>query len=265
MSEQEFDVYYRALYGRRWNGLKAALLKPALRIPYTGGVKSRIAPEYMMDYASVLAARSLRLPPEGILLDACAAPGGKTLVLASESAAAVRIIANELSSSRRLRLLHVLEKHLDGETRARIKAPNFDAAAAAAKVSQHNHFDGILLDVPCSSERHLLSNKKCLAEWTKARPRFLAKRQWALLSAAFLMLKEGGSLVYSTCAISFEENDGVAARLPAKYGVRARLDRPDFCEGEATAYGRIILPDATSGIGPMYVARFRKAGTAARA
>lgn len=254
VSEKEFDIYYRALYGGRWDGLKAALLEPAERQPYTPGAGR----PYLMDYASVLAARSLRLPPEGILLDACAAPGGKTLVLLSESAPAVKILANEPSAARRRRLVNVLNEHLDAETRGRAAVSGFDAAALAAKKAEHGRFDGILLDAPCSSERHVLSNKKYLAKWTVARPRFLAKRQWALLSAAFLLLKDGGCLVYSTCALSVDENDGVASRLAAKYGGRVSLDRPDFSEGENTGYGRIILPDAGGGAGPMYVARFHK-------
>jgi 16S rRNA (cytosine1407-C5)-methyltransferase len=254
MSEKEFDTYYSSLYCGRWDALRAALLKPAERQPYTTGV----ARPYLMDYASVLAARSLRLPQEGLLLDACAAPGGKTLVLVSESAVAVRILANEPSAARRRRLVNVLDEHLDAETRGRVVVSGFDAAAVAAKKTEHGRFDGILLDAPCSSERHVLSNKKYLAKWTQARPRFLVKRQWALLSAAFLMLKDGGCLVYSTCALSVDENDGVAARLAAKYDGKVRLDRPDFREGEGTGYGRIILPDTAGGAGPMYVARFRK-------
>jgi 16S rRNA (cytosine1407-C5)-methyltransferase len=65
-----------------------------------------------------------------------------------------------------------------------------------------------------------------------------------------------------------EENDGVAGRLLEKYGVDtvkaagapgvALLDPPDFTEGEATRYGRLILPDTSGGMGPMYVARFRR-------
>ena len=258
MGEREFDGYYRALYGGRWDALKAALLEPAKRQPYTPAAGS----PYLMAYASVLAARSLRLPPEGLLLDACAAPGGKTLVLLSESAPAVKILANEPSAARRRRLISVLNEHLDAETRDRAAVSGFDAAAIAAKKAEHGRFEGILLDAPCSSERHVLSDKKYLAKWTQARPRFLAKRQWALLSAAFLLLKEGGCLVYSTCALSVDENDGVAARFEARYGGKVSLDRPDFREGEDTGYGRIILPDAAGGAGPMYVARFHKCSAA---
>jgi 16S rRNA (cytosine1407-C5)-methyltransferase len=139
----------------------------------------------------------------------------------------------------------------------------FDAAGLGGKKSEWNRFDAILLDAPCSSERHVIQSPKALAEWTPARPRFLSRRQWSLLSAAFLLLKPGGCLVYSTCALTPEENDGPVQRLLEKYAAAVELDEPDFTEGEKTKYGRLILPDASSGanapgIGPMYVARFRK-------
>jgi 16S rRNA (cytosine1407-C5)-methyltransferase len=108
----------------------------------------------------------------------------------------------------------------------------------------------------------VLKDPKALGAWTPARPRFLRGRQWALLSSAFLLLKPGGSLVYATCALDGAENDGVARRLPEKYGDDAILDPPGFSEGEATEFGRIILPDRDGGRGPMYVARFRKRGPA---
>jgi 16S rRNA (cytosine1407-C5)-methyltransferase len=254
MGAAEFDTYYEDLYGSRWQTLKAALLKPVEPRKYhSGGGAS-----YMMDHASVLAARSLRFPSQGLILDACAAPGGKSLVLASESPADVKILSNEPSRERQRRLRSVLDEYLDAGKRNRVTTSGFDAAALAAKKTEHERFQGILLDAPCSCERHVLSNEKYLSKWTPARPRFLAKRQWSLLSAAFLLLAGGGSLVYATCALSSEENDRVAARVIKKYGGAAVLDRPDFCEGEETEYGRIILPDTDSGIGPMYVARFRK-------
>jgi 16S rRNA (cytosine1407-C5)-methyltransferase len=252
MGVQEFDAYYGNLYGGRWETLKAALLKPVEHYHSGGGAS------YMMDYASVLAARSLRFPPRGLILDACAAPGGKSLVLASESPPAVKILSNEISRERQRRLRSVLDEYLDAKKRSKITISGFDAAALAAKKTEHGRFQGILLDAPCSCERHVLSNENYLSKWTPARPRFLAKRQWSLLSAAFLLLAHGGCLVYATCALSSEENDGVTARLFKKYGNTAELDRPDFCEGEKTEYGRIILPDTDSGLGPMYVARFRK-------
>jgi 16S rRNA (cytosine1407-C5)-methyltransferase len=172
------------------------------------------------------------------------------------------LLANDFSSERQRRLRIVLDKHLYPETRSRVRISGFDAARAAGRQSEQGRFNAILLDAPCSTERHVVQDKTTLEKWTPARPRFLAGRQWALLSAAFLMLSPGGSLVYATCSINPEENDAIAGRLLKKYGgakvQSCTLDRPDFTEGEELEYGRIILPDINEGSGPMYIARFKK-------
>jgi 16S rRNA (cytosine1407-C5)-methyltransferase len=249
-----FEGYYQTLYRGRWEQLRESLLAETGSVLYGEG----LAKPYRLDYASVLAARSLRIPEAGAeILDACAAPGGKTLVIAGRLGTG-RLLANELSSQRRRRLLAVLDEYLGAEKRALVRVSGFDAAAAGARRSEWGRFDGIILDAPCSSERHVLGDPAALSQWTPARPRLLAKRQWSLLSAAFLLLKPGGSLVYATCSINPGENDGVAGRLPEKYGDAALPDPPDFTEGEPARYGRMILPDTCGGRGPMYVARFRK-------
>ncbi|MDR2485714.1 MAG: 16S rRNA methyltransferase [Treponema sp.] len=249
-----FEAYYAGLYGPRWKPLRKSLLEKAEAVPFTAG----LAIPYMLDYASVLAARSLRLPEEGMILDACASPGGKSLVLLSAMDSGQTLLANERSGERRRRLVKVLDEHLELEKRTRVRVSGFDAAALGAKKNERGRFGGILVDAPCSCERRVIQNEKALSQWSAARPRFLARRQWALLSAAFLTLRPGGSLIYATCALSVEENDGVASLLIKKYSRDALLDEPDFPEGEKTAFGRIILPDVSGGIGPMYVARFRK-------
>jgi len=294
MINQAFEEYYQNLYGSRWAKLCERLLAQAVTIPFSDG----LVKPYMMDRASVLAALSLRLPSvSGLILDACAAPGGKSLVLASRMSGETKLIANELSSERRRRLVNVLNEYLDEEKRSQVTVSGFNAAEQGGKKREWKRFDAILLDAPCSSERHVIQSEKALVEWTPARPRSLARRQWSLLSAAFLLLKEGGSLVYSTCALSPDENDGPVARLLDKYSGEIELDVPDFPEGEKTKYGKLILPDEVYGnssstdstadstdsaagggsgdnseansaadsgsdsggyMGPMYVARFRK-------
>ena len=254
-----FEEYYLGLWGSRWAGLRESLLSAPASIPYSDG----LARPYFMDHASVLAALSLRLPSpqtpdEGIILDACAAPGGKSLVLASHMPHNVKLLSNELSAERRRRLVKVLDNHLDSEKRRQVTVSGFNAASLGGRKNEWNRFDAILVDAPCSSERHVIQDEKALAEWTSARPRSLSRRQWSLLSAAFLLLKPGGSLVYATCALSPEENDGPVLRLLSKYSGDIELDEPDFSPGEKTEYGRLILPDTFQGRGPMYVARFRK-------
>jgi 16S rRNA (cytosine1407-C5)-methyltransferase len=247
-----FEAYYTGIYGKRWEILRKSLFERVETIALSQGL---ILP-YIMDHASVLAAQSLRLPDKGVILDACAAPGGKSLVIASIMDPTLSLLSNEFSNERRRRLVKVLNEHLDEKKRAQVKVSGFDAASLGGRKTELGRFGGILLDVPCSSERHVIQHEKSLGAWKTARPRFLARRQWALLSAAFLLLQPGASLVYVTCALSLEENDGVVFRLFKKYKDEVLLDRPDFQEGEKTAFGRIILPDVSGGMGPMYVARF---------
>jgi 16S rRNA (cytosine1407-C5)-methyltransferase len=256
----DFEAYYTGIYGKRWLALRESLLEENAALPYTGGNTpgSSLLRPYMLDRASVLAAQSLRLPEEGTILDACAAPGGKTLVIASRLSPGLSLLSNELSGERRRRLAKVLDEHLPPELRKQVTVSGFDAAAMGGKKTEHGRFAGILLDAPCSSERHVINSETALAQWTPARPRFLARRQWSLLSSAVLLLQPGASLVYATCALSPEENDAVVSRLRGKYGDELIADPPDFTEGEATEFGRIILPDVCGGMGPMYVARFRK-------
>jgi len=261
MINTAFENYYTEIYGSRWEALRKSLVEERPACAFSSG----LTVPYFLDYASVLAARSLRLPDGETqtdsqpitVLDACAAPGGKSLVIAAALPAGALLLCNEVSSERRRRLSAVLDRHLDKDKRARARVCGFDAAAQGRRKSEHNRFDAILLDAPCSGEAHVLKNDHALREWTVARPRFLARRQWALLSSAFLLLKPGGCLVYSTCAVNPAENDGVIRRLLEKYGGSLEPDPLNFTEGESTAYGRIILPDAC-GCGPLYVVRFRK-------
>lgn len=269
-----FHEYYRAIYGPRWEGLSAALAGAArpcgLRVHAEGGYEllppTEPAPvpssegggpaPYYLDEASVAAAAALSLPEGGQILDACAAPGGKSLVLAARMGPTVRLLCNELSADRRRRLGAVLDASLPPGIRARVSVLGADAASLCLR--RPAAFDAILLDAPCSSERHVLADPAALAAWTPSRPRALARRQWALLSSAFLMLRPGGCLVYSTCSINPGENDGVAQRLMERHGAGLAVERPDIAGSEETALGSLVLPDSARGAGPIYVFRARK-------
>ena len=207
-----FEAYYSALFGGRWQALREALLQETQPVAFS--VCS--GKPYYLDQASIYAAQALPPIDEGSYLDMCAAPGGKTLVLASGMGQGAQIQANELSRARRARLLTVLDEHLPADIRTRIDVTGYDAATLPRY--RQAHYDRILLDAPCSSERHVITDEKYLACWTPARIKMLAQRQWALLSAAFLLLKPGGFLVYATCALADAENDGVVQKLLKKYG-----------------------------------------------
>jgi len=257
---EAFRERYSGCYGSRWPALESALAEPPASVAF---VAAPGRDPYYLDAASVFAAQSLDLSAagEGLpILDACAAPGGKSLVLASRLPPGARLAANELSSDRRRRLAAVLDRHLNPEQRSRVDVRGADAASLCRRSPAA--FGAILLDAPCSSERHVLADPAALAAWSPARIRNLAARQWALLSSAFIMLAPGGCLVYSTCSLAPEENDEVAARLAAKYGEQVRYDPPDLASAppgsESSRFGISILPDEAGGAGPLYVCRIRK-------
>ncbi|MEI6876446.1 MAG: 16S rRNA methyltransferase [Spirochaetota bacterium] len=245
---------YRVLYGERWSTLVQALAIESSAIPFAAAPE---AEPYFLDSSSIRAAMFLPLSG-GEVLDACAAPGGKTLVLASRLAEGYRILANELSSDRRRRLSTVLDRHLPAHLRTRVRVSGDDASSMCLRNALR--FSSILLDAPCSSERHVLKDPKALDEWTPSRPKNLARRQWSLLASAFLMLKPGGWLVYSTCSLNPGENEEVVARLVGKYGNDVAVDAPTEVPWESRLHGAIILPDRAAGAGPLYLARIRKPG-----
>lgn len=254
---EAFEQYYMQQFGERWYALKEALLKEPHAVPFfAGGAKT-----YYLDQASVYAAQALPALKAGRCLDMCAAPGGKTLVLALQMGIGVQITANELSRARRMRLSNVLEEHLPKEQRERITVTGFDAAVLPRL--QTACYDRILLDAPCSSERHVFADPQYLNVWTAARVKNLAYRQWALLSAAFLLLKTGGFLVYATCALADAENDAIVAKLLKKYGESVTVREPEMLHGgEKTSFGYRFLPDTCGGAGPLFFALLEKNTTA---
>lgn len=79
-----------------------------------------------------------------------------------------------------------------------------------------HYFDRVLVDAPCSSERHVLHSESELLNWSAGRSRNNAKRQLQLLQTALRLCRVGGRVVYSTCSISRLENDEVVARAVNK-------------------------------------------------
>lgn len=249
--EEAFDLYYSEVFGHRWQNLKKALFEN----PRQMGYSQNLLQPYFLDCGSVKAAMSLPLEGATTILDMCAAPGGKSLVLASKMPEDARLTANERSFERKIRLTRVLDEHLPDSIRSRIKVTGFDASKWCTYETET--FDRILLDVPCSSERHVLTDPTYLALWTPARIRNLSATQWSILSSAFRVLKRGGYMVYSTCALSKAENDDVLEKLlkkqPSAKIIQLEINEEDpICAGERTKYGVHVLPDMQNGAGPLF-------------
>ena len=272
---QGFNSYYKEIFGERWEVLKEALLKESVPVSYNlskiKGEEDGELRTYYLDAASILAAFSLPLKGAEEILDLCAAPGGKTLVISSLMDKDSKLTSNERSAERKHRLSKVVEEHIPSRIKENITVTCSDGAVWCKTKS--NCFDRILLDAPCSSERHVLQDEKYLAQWSPARIKTLSMEQWALLSNAYRMLKDNGILLYSTCALAPKENDEVIERLFKKFDDCVNLSfesekyqnlkndeaklqlftdnvsLPDF---ERTKYGYQILPDKQNGAGPIY-------------
>jgi len=249
---QRFEAYYQELYQDRWEGLRNALAQETEPRPFNQGL---IKP-YYLDEGSILAASLLPINQGDSVLDMCAAPGGKSLVLASKLAGSGSLLCNDRSSQRRGRLKKVLDEHLPSEWRTIVSISSHDATRWG--LHQQEAYDAILLDAPCSSERHVLKDSSALSQWSPARTKHLAVQQFAMLAAALEAVRTGGYILYSTCAISSAENEGVMAKLQLKREGRFEELKVAVLGAERLEYGQIILPDTCGGKGPMYFCLLRR-------
>jgi 16S rRNA (cytosine967-C5)-methyltransferase len=140
------------------------------------------------------------------ILDCCAAPGGKTLILAERNPQA-RILACESSSTRLEQMAKRLAAHSD-----QIECRLADAAALV----QNAAFDLALADVPCSGTGTLGRNPEIRHRLRPEEFTRQSERQRAILIAALRALRPGGRVVYSTCSLEPEENEQVIAAVLAE-------------------------------------------------
>ena len=151
------------------------------------------------DASSYLAAKNLGAKPNDLVLDICAAPGGKTAVLAEEMENKGEIIAIDIHQHKK-KLIEENMKKLGIDI---VKATVLDARNVN---KQGRKFDKILVDVPCSG--YGVIRKKPEILYTKNRENIeeLASLQLEILNSAADILKDGGELIYSTCTIISQEN-----------------------------------------------------------
>lgn len=162
------------------------------------------APAPVMDAGSRLVAElaAASRPDARRVWDCCAAPGGKTIVLAGRVPGA-ELLATDASGSRLKRMAQRLGRELpDREIRLL-------EADAAELPETEGEFDLILCDVPCSGTGTLARNPEIRHRLQAEDLRRQAERQRRILSGALQRLAKGGRLVYSTCSLEPEENEAV--------------------------------------------------------
>ena len=166
----------------------------------------------LQSVSSVLAGIALDPRPGERVLDLCAAPGGKSALLADLADGDIDLVANDRSRARAHRMRGFLD--LLG-IRASIRVgpgERFDRR-------QDGSFDRVLVDAPCSGEgRFRRDDPDTYKAWTPKSAKRLASTQKALLHAAIRLVRPGGVVVYSTCTLGATENESVVRRALDRYG-----------------------------------------------
>jgi 16S rRNA (cytosine967-C5)-methyltransferase len=205
--------------------------------------------------ASALVCKAANPKPGQKVLDACAAPGGKTAALAAIAKNGANITAWDV---------HPHRVELIKATCERLGAANVTAEVKDASVydaAYEKQFDVVLIDAPCSglgvAGKPDLKLKKAKEDVTA-----LSNLQLAILSACSKYVKPGGVLVYSTCTISKPENEDVTDAFLAAH--------PDFYPGDLTPFfpvdfdqsrllgGRVQLLPPVDGVNGFYLARMHR-------
>lgn len=159
---------------------------------------------YLQEPSASSAVEALDVQEDDIVLDLCAAPGGKSTQIASKLKSGY-LISNEIESKRAQILLSNME---------RMGVMNFaitNSNAAKLCAQFPSCFTKILVDAPCSGEGMMKKHSSASIEWSEENVLFCSKRQKEILEDAYYALQKDGILVYSTCTYAMEENEEVIA------------------------------------------------------
>ena len=167
---------------------------------------------YLQEPSAMLPAFLLNPKEDEVVLDLCAAPGGKSMQASLLMRNKGLIVANDIARNRVGAILENAERM----GRGNLLITNSDFSS----VYQHylNTFDKIILDAPCSGSGMFRKQNAMKDDWSYAKVTKYAEVQKSLILMAYSMLKEGGVMVYSTCSFSYEEDESVVEYL---------LDRTD--------------------------------------
>ena len=162
---------------------------------------------YLQEPSAMAPARLLNAQPGEVVLDLCAAPGGKSTQIAASMNGQGLLVCNEIHPKR----ARILSSNIERMGVGNALVLNEHPAKLAERFPEF--FDRILVDAPCSGEGMFRKEDAAIADWSEETVAMCAARQSEILCSAAKMLKPGGRLVYSTCTFSPEENEGVISRF----------------------------------------------------
>ena len=227
--KEEYDAYEQSLQEPMYRGLRVNTLKSniaevqalalcemipskiceqsfyiPLNITKLGNHPAHLAGLYYMQEPSASSAVEVLDVQQGDwVLDLCAAPGGKSTQIGAKLAHTGFLVSNEIEPKRAQILLSNMERL--GICEAMITNAHPDVLCN----EMMGCFDRVLVDAPCSGEGMFKKHSKAMEDWSITHVEACGKRQLQILDSAYLALKQGGCIVYSTCTYSIEENEEV--------------------------------------------------------
>jgi NOL1/NOP2/sun family putative RNA methylase len=260
MSISEFDEFWSALHEPKVSGLRVNRLKldlpqwyeicpfPVDPVPWSDDgfyleedTRPGIHPYYhaglyyIQEPSAMLPAQLLAAGPEDRVLDLCAAPGGKTVRLATDMENRGLLLSNDINPKRIKALIKNIE--ISGITNTVVTN---ESPERLSRVYE-KFFTKILLDVPCSGEGMFRKDPDAAKSWSRYKSEELQRLQREIFDSAYRMLAPGGTMVYSTCTFNPEENEQNIAHflqtypdlymkdIPKQFGIEP--GRPEWADG----------------------------------
>ncbi|XP_042872301.1 5-methylcytosine rRNA methyltransferase NSUN4-like [Penaeus japonicus] len=233
----------------------------------------RVLDHYAMDGASLLPVLALDVKPGDRVLDMCAAPGGKSLLVLQTLMPGL-LVSNDVSEGRVKRIRSILKQFVP-KGMSTIENLTVVTQNDGCRLGEAEEYDKILVDVPCLTDRHsLMDDDNSLFKTSRTKERLkLPELQSQLLVSALQALRPGGTVVYSTCTLSPLQNDGVVHLALSRIWQETTIEcsvvdmsqavRPlsflyRFGGNLGLRYGQLILPSLLSNFGPMYCAKIKR-------
>lgn len=158
---------------------------------------------YIQEASAMLPGEVLPIEEGDIVLDACGAPGGKSLKILNKLNNEGILLSNDISASRASGLLRNIERQ---------GYQNYFVSVSDLKDLEKkypNTFDKILLDAPCSGEGMFRKDPSLIKSWLEKGNDYYSSIQKELIISAINMLKDGGQLLYSTCTFDEKEDEDI--------------------------------------------------------
>lgn len=265
LGEAEYEELIEALSGERQYGLRVNTLKAAVEdflkvspfnlepVPWTSDgfyISSDDAPGrhpyyhaglyYIQEPSAMLPGNILGAQPGEKVLDLCAAPGGKTVQIAAAMKGSGLLVSNDINAERVKALIKNIE--LCGVRNAIV----LNETPEKLIHNFEGYFDRILVDAPCSGEGMFRKDEAAARSWESFKCERCTQLQEPILHSADRLLKAGGTLVYSTCTFSPEEDEQMIVRFMQQHPGYELVEIPKIAGMEG---GRPQWADRETGSG----------------